>query len=275
MDDLKFVAEKFNINHTKDYRTSIQLNQDGFSVFVADHNRNILKILHRNFPGYKKMLDNFKEDNSLFEIANLSFSKIEFLLNSNDFTLIPIELYNEKDEINYQKLNFPIGEYDLIKTDFIHSQGLACVYNINPGQQKIISYFKNSPEISHINKPYLSYLKKIANGNKFVSAYYAGGNLLLTFSEENKIFFHNIFKLSNKEDSIYYILNLYNNIDSLHKGIALFISGLTTNEEETIMNLLRPYIQNIKDIDSRLPFELAGNYNENYFINLLESTGCV
>jgi hypothetical protein len=48
MNDFKYVSEDYNLNHTKNYRLSIQLNRDGFSVLIASEEKKILKIYHKN-----------------------------------------------------------------------------------------------------------------------------------------------------------------------------------------------------------------------------------
>ncbi len=274
MDDLKFVSEKFDLKNTKNYRTSIQLNQDGFSVFIAGNDKEIRKIIHKNSPDINATLLMLKEDESLFEIANLSFDKIEIILNTKEFTLIPRELYKEEDLLLYQSYNYPVASDDHLRTDLLNEHNIVCAYKINPDQQRIIDFFKNSPTVSHITKHYFNYIGHNYKQIQAVFAYYAGGNLLLTVVDNEKIVFHNCYKATHPEDSVYFILGTYKKFSLDTKNIKLFISGFTPELQSDVLSLIEKYIQNIEEIESKLPFELAGNYNENYFINLIESSAC-
>ena len=46
MNDFKFVAEKFDIQNTLQYRLSIQVNKDGFSVLICDEASKLLQLQH-------------------------------------------------------------------------------------------------------------------------------------------------------------------------------------------------------------------------------------
>ncbi len=275
MDDLKFVSEEYNIKNTENYRASIQLNQDGFSVFIADKNKEILKIIHRNSPDVNSTLFMLKEDESLFEIVNLSFDKIEIILNTRDFTLIPQEYYKEEDILLYQTYNFPLESDDNLRTDFLNEHKIVCVYKIGREQQRIIDFFKNSPSVSHITGHYFSYIRNNYKAVQAVFAYNAGGNLLLSVFDNENIVFHNCYNVSYPEDSVYFILGIYKKFRLDTRIIQLFLSGFTPELQSDLHSLVGKYIQNIGEIASKLPFELAGNYNETYFINLIESSACV
>ena len=114
MNDFKYVSEQYDLNKTIAYRLSIQLNPDGFSVLIADIHKNIMFLFHRQSETNAESITELKENTDLFPITKLRFNKAVILINTQEFTLVPQELYTEDLKELYFKYNHPLKDYETV-----------------------------------------------------------------------------------------------------------------------------------------------------------------
>ena len=144
MNDFKYVSENYNINKTIAYRLSIQLNPDGFSVLIADVHKNILFLFHRQTEDFTESLTELRENMDLIPLANLRFARVNILVNTPEFILIPSELYSEDLKDLYFRYNHPLKDFEKVVASAVDIHKAILLFKLDEkfiGLIRIISQF--------------------------------------------------------------------------------------------------------------------------------------
>ncbi len=274
MNDFKFADDtKYNIQNALDYRVSIQLNLDGFSFLMTDSECHVLKIQHLNTGSIEESIEIFRQDNSLDELTRISFNKLEILINTNQFTLIPEALFNEKDKKFLLSHSIQLNEGDSIESASIKDLKSHAIYSLNTKLQDFIQLFKNSPRISHLSSVILPYALKKTDGNG-MSLYTAGKMLHICDYSNNELQFYNVFPYNDSKELLFHILNTTKKLNIETGSKNIYYSGDINSESENYRSIVN-YIPDLQVFPNEFSFEIAGDLNENYFSTLLASLNCV
>ncbi|HYW96790.1 MAG TPA: DUF3822 family protein [Bacteroidales bacterium] len=274
MNDFKYVSDDYNINKTITYRLSIQLNPDGFSVLIADAHKNILFLLHRKGENFGDNLSEFKDNMDLYPVTNLRFARSVILVNTTEFTLVPSEYYSEDLRELYIRFSHPLMDFEQVMTNRLENPDARLLFKLKEKHIGLIKSFHNSPAIVHSSVPYLEYIMTGYQGEDGLFIHHTGNLLSLSRTRNNQLELHNIIEAVDDNDITYHTLNTFKHLGMNRDSDKILYSG-TLNENSEAVNILSRYIGQIVPLKNEFPFELAGDLNENYFINLLKSTGCV
>lgn len=274
MNDLKIISEKYNLQEAKNYRMSIQLNPDGFSVLITSESGTPLKLIHRNTAEYSKVIDALKNDDDLRELPVLDFKETVIVLVNTLGTLVPVEFNNEK----YRKLLFsidhPIPDDPELRVSPDTFYGYNLIFSLTEPQKEIVRFFKNSPRLVHISQPFLELLAEKISLDTVMFLYSTGNTLFLTVVRENTLLFHNMISIADGNDLVYHAMNCYRNIFNDQETLKVIYTGDLEKGSEPI-EILGRYLGDVEFFPNFLGFELAGEFNENYFITLQQSIHCV
>lgn len=272
MNDFKFVDEEYNIQNTLEYRLSIQVNPDGFSVLMCDHDSRILKILHHNTENFENILEIFRHDDSIDELKRISFKEINILINTCDFSFVPEVLYKKDAEKIFLSHSTAISDEDKIKSTRVDENDSRLIFKLDPDFQSFIKLFKNSPNILHLSNSILPYIQKKIQANGMT--FYSTGNIIyVSYFNENKLMYFNAFHYKDQSEMVFHAVNSFKKLNISSETECYYYGDL--NSESKAYNLLLKYFPKLQQFDKEFPFEIAGDLNENYFSNLLESLDCV
>jgi Protein of unknown function (DUF3822) len=273
MNYFKYVSEEYNLNHTKNYRLSIQLNQDGFSVLIATDEKKILKIYHKNLQNQIGIAEELKENPFLNEITKLSYKKVKIILNTRTFTLIPNEFFDPNTSVAFFMLEQNISESKAILSNLLNSDNIKLLFD-SSAFSSLIRLFLNSPEIVHVYEPQIRYIKEKLSPANAIILYQAGKILHILNFIQGKLYSCNAFETNTKNDTLYYSYAFLKEIFNKHGKIELFYSGML-HESDLRSTQLKHFISEFHCLPNEMPFEMAGFEFENYFTNLLVSSDCV
>ncbi len=274
MNDFKYVSEQYDLNKTIAYRLSIQLNPDGFSVLIADIHKNIMFLLHRQSETNAESITELKENTDLFPITKLRFNKAVILINTPEFTLVPQELYTEDLKELYFKYNHPLKDYETVLDCQLEIHKAVLLFKLDEKFISLIKSFHNSPAVVHSSVPYLEYIHSSPSEGDILYIHQTGPLLSLSALRNNRLLLHNLIDVGEDNDVIYFTVNTLKQLEMSREKTEIIYSG-TLNRNSKAIEVLSRYVDGIRPLKNEFPFELAGNLNENYFINLLKSTGCV
>ncbi|MCF8380576.1 MAG: DUF3822 family protein [Bacteroidales bacterium] len=272
MNDFKFVNEKYNLQDTINYRLSIQVNPDGFSVLLCDQDARVLKIIHQNTRDFAEILRIFNEDESLDILKRISFKENKILINTTEFSFVPEVIYQKDAEKFFLSHSTEIFEDDLIKSTRIEENNSRLIFKLNKDLQSFIRLFKNSPNVLHLANSILPYIQSKLEGNGTVF-YTTESTIYIAYFKDDKLHFFNAFSYKDQSELVFHAINCFKKlgIDSETKN---YYYGSLKPESETF-RLLCNYLPKLQPFENELGFEIAGELNENYFSNLLESLDCV
>jgi hypothetical protein len=282
MKNFSFVDETIDINRTHSYILSIQLDLDGFSFSILDRVRNKAVVLQHYYlpetltPDEKAgQIKKILRENKFFQST---YKKVILLQNSPKSIMIPRALFQEKYLKSYFEFNHPLGELEEIHYNHIEETNSYNIFTLpNPVSNAIIQHLKNV-ELYHQALPFIfNAINYLHSENKIVSLYLNNHFIDIGLFEENKMLLYNSFKISTKEDVLYFVLYIYKQLNLDTKSNELFISG-NCEQINDPSQLFKRYIKKVHR--ERPPQEIIYSYTFkkpqfNYFTNLFRLNLCV
>lgn len=270
MNDFKFVSEKYSIQNTQNYRLSIQVNPDGFSLLLVDNEENIISIIHRQTGSVNNTQKLFKQEEELIKYRELSFHSFTLLINSNRISLAPAEINMDSDIL--MNIDFGSFEKDAIRHRKFQDKQLNYYFEINQDFQNFLSDFRNNPVPEHLSGFFMDYIFLHYHGEGDACYIYTTPRILhFAQINQDKLLHYNVYTGRNDDELLYHFVNTLHKLQ-IKTGTDVFYSGHIVKTDEIWKIMLR-YHKNLKTLPNEFDFELAGNINENYFSYLLRSSG--
>ena len=237
----------------KNLQLSIQFSLDGFSFCIHTSKQT---LLFSNYPFDKKKQTPeklLKEITFIFETdTNLQqdFEKVLVIHQNNLATVVPNEYFNENNLKDY--LNFTIKT---LATDFISYDSIDLIEakNVYVPYININNYlFQNFGEFEY--KHHASELiEKLIEVNtietKQVYINVAKTSFDIVVLEQKQLILYNSFTYNTKEDFIYYILFVAEQLTLDTETINFFLMG-SINKEDELYQITYNYIRNISFLQS-------------------------
>lgn len=266
------------LENTNHQNISIQLSVDGFSFCIYTPYQNEIKKISdftlqtkENYTPQKHL----KEINKIFNqksILNHTFNKV-FVTHVNPLvTQVPKPFFNKKHLKKYLDYTIKTYETDYVTFDEIPND-IVNVYipfvNIN---NFFIDKFGGF-EFKHSSSIFIDFaLKKYKNNDKNLCLVNVFSNYFELIVIKNKKFtLYNQFNFTTKEDFIYYILFVVEQLQLNPQDVSLILFGTITKSSELYQIAYR-YIKNISFYENKKFTEIAKNNSLtlNYF-TLLKS----
>ncbi len=268
MNDFKFVSEKYSIQNTENYRLSIQINPDGFSLLMLDEEGKVITIIHRQTGSVKNTQKLFKQEEDFIKYRELSFRSFSLLINSNRVSLAPSEM-----EINPELLmdiEFNSVKKDGIRKREVQDKNFSFHFEIDNDINSLLSDFRNNPKPEHLSGFFIDYIFSVHSNEEDAYYVYSTPCLLnIARIKQNKLLYYNVYTGGNDEELLYHFVNTLHKLH-IKNNTNVFYSGHIVKTDE-IWKVMERYHKNIKILPNEFDFELAGNINENYFNYLLRS----
>ena len=238
-------SSNFNLGLSKSYHLSIEVQKSYISYCILDiENLNYVLLEHVNYKheqsnSFSIFLTSLINNN---DILKASYSSISIAFSSFPSTIIPLELFEEKNKRKVLEFNTDnIGE---IFTNTIFYHNAKIIYSV---PKEITTIFNTFFPDAHYNcmqnviiHQYSQYEKKgdhiYINVNK---QHYS-----IVVFKNRKLILTNTFKFSTKEDFLYYILFSIEQLGLDIDEINVFFSGKISNKNEEF-KLISQYISNI------------------------------
>lgn len=252
----------FDLEHSEKYRLILRLQPDNyaFALFNPSDNR----LFYYQEMAYRKKfskLENLKEfffDNS-FPV--LLYRKLQVLVYSAKFTLVPSILFEEKNEEAFFDFNFH-QRSGICLSHFLQQSHVHIVYEM---EKDIYDFFHRSliyPEfVPHI-APLTGFFQQKSlsdNNREMVVNLHKDTMDVLCFSH-NELLLANNFLVRNTDDSLYYILFAWKQLKLDQLKDTIFVIGSKKQKAELIQ-VLQKYLRNINafDIDAKRHFAETTN----------------
>ncbi len=233
------VSDLFDINNTKDYTLSIQINLGGFSFSIISSELDL--IAYKNIPltitNARFLPRRFEEWCESEDILKMQFKEVSFIYDSREYTLIPDKYYESSQNYNLLKTVLDIDEEAETEANKVDNLDLWIVYRfpkllkVRIGQRfpmiKLLHPLKNCLEnIPHI-EPKENGIILLFNSNYL--------NLILF--RQDKFLMANSFPILHRNDVIFYTFSV---LKQYHLSVAdskVFFTGKIPDEEKTIHEL--------------------------------------
>lgn len=276
--------ESLNQAHSKSYRLSIQLSPDGFSITILNLlNSKYLSIESSEFHGSghpEEFIDHFESFSRDHHWLRSNFEQVILMYEPSGSTLIPGPLFDPVDMDDLAKFNFNIPENSTILSDVLVNTDAHLLYSVPESIEKMVNkLFPNHILVSHASVliDTLMMLNKNLPAGKRLFVNVRNGHLDLVIIEGKNLIFYNSFPYHSKQDFIYYIIFVIEQLNLNPEEIDLKFSG-KIDKKSTLFDMAWRYIRNIDFQELPANFRYSYLFNDippHYYFTLLNSGVCV
>lgn len=250
------ISEKIDFSKSEQYTLFIRLSADGFSFFIynpiANHS---FCFIPRQINQTCSMAANVKAAVRETDFLVHSYKRVNVLLVSKRFTLIPFELFEDEqiEAIFYH--NFSRLENELILYTVLRKANVAVAFSIDKSvYQELINLFPRVNFYSQASSliEYFVEKSRLGNSNKMY-AYLRQKSMDIYCFERGKLLFSNSFKCENTEDRVYYLLYLWKQLSFSQERDELHLVGELDNKDILIAEL-RKYLNRVFIVNPKSEF---------------------
>ncbi|WP_417860586.1 DUF3822 family protein [Winogradskyella sediminis] len=246
---------------------SIQISLNGLSFCILNKTQNTIEFLktlpfeHKTTP--IELLNNLKLELSSTTVFSEDFDAVIVIHQNELSTLIPKELYNSEYKADYLKFNSKILRNDFISEDdikIIKSVNIYVPYvNINNYIFETFGEFVYKHASSVLINSHLQHVETKETPIVYININKNTVEVLVV--EKNKLQLFNVFEYFSKEDFIYYILFVYEQLQLDVETTAIEVTGAIERDDE-LYNTLYTYIRHVSLTDKRYKFSIANTINK-------------
>jgi hypothetical protein len=264
--NIELFDETLDINSTENYELSVQVSPDGFSFCLLDTIRNKFVLIRSFQPEENKYFNADKINELLMKDDFLSkrYRKVNVVLPSRKFTLVPAPLFDPGKKDEYFDFNHNKEEGDLIISNKVTDPDAFIVFSVSKPINDVINSIYPGVHPFHHIKPlldHISHSRKSVNGN-YIHIHVEREFFNLIIFNNNILKFCNSFNYRNISDILYFVMNVFKSLDIKQEETINF-SGLTEKYDDLSSNF-SIYIRNIRFADP------AGNFTFSYVFNDME-----
>jgi hypothetical protein len=276
---LELFDETLDINSTENYELSIQVSPDGLSFCLLDSIRNKF-IMIRSFGAEENKYYNADKISELIrndDFLSKRFKKVNYVLASSKFTLVPAPLYDPGKKVEYFVFNHNLKEDSIVLSYKTNDPDAFLVFSASKSIGEVMnSYYPGVHPHHHIKLllDHTSSTRKSVIGN-YIHIHVERDYFNLIIFNNNILKFCNSFAYRNISDILYYVLNVFKNTD-IKQEETVYFSGLTEKYDD-LSSSFSLYIRNIKFSEPSGNFTFSYVFNDtelHRFINLFTVVNC-
>ncbi|WP_281765768.1 DUF3822 family protein [Neptunitalea lumnitzerae] len=266
---------KSNILHKTYKALSIQISLNGLSFCIHNTLANTIEEL-RSFDFSKQnsnnpelLLNEVKQIIEATEILQQDFDSLKVIYVNHLSAFVPNAVFDEEHLAEYLKYNIKILTTDFITYDKIESSELVNVYipfvNVN---NFFLDWFGQF-DYEHFATILVSKLVNLSKNTDKENVYIhltGKDEFQIIVIKQKKLIFYNNFKYQSKEDFIYYLLFVYEQLELNPELIpTTFIAAV--DKEHPLFNIAYTYIRNVAIYKEKPLFEKYLNMSANEILN--------
>lgn len=229
---------------------SIQVNLNGLSFCILNRTTNTIEflnnILFRNKLNPFDVLNRLKTELSANSVFSDTFDTVTIIHQNELSTLVPKKLYDENNKADYLKFNTKI-----LKTDFITQDDIAANESVNVyiPYININNYiFETFGEFIYKHSSTVlidAVMQKTSYDNASVYLHVNSSMIEITVVQNGQLQLFNVFEYHSKEDFIYYVLFVFEQLNLNVETTVAHLSG-TIDKNDELYNLLYTYIRHVE-----------------------------
>src|SRR5450759_585359 len=232
---LELFDETLDINSTENYELSVQISPDGLSFCLLDSIRNKFVLVRSFGADENKYLsaDKISELLRNDDFLTKRYKKINCIVPSSKFTLVPTPLYDPAKKDEYFSFNHILEEDNIVLADKTSDPDAFLVFSVSKPIIELINRFYPGVYPHHHIKLLLEHtssIRKSVNGN-YIHAHVERDFFNLIVFNNNILKFCNSFAYRNISDILYYVLNAFKNL-GIKQEETIYFSGLTEKYDD-------------------------------------------
>lgn len=252
--EISLIGKEFSVDNAHSYSLSIEISKENIIFAVYDIENNKFLALEAN-----TIIRNFNDEvfcESIYELIinsklyHIAYKHIKVFINTPKYTLVPNELHDLLPGKNILEYNHFIDSVETPLEFNIDELNLNVIYAVSTNLRSLILdkiNFRNIPRFYSTNASFIKIiLNQFKNNNAILLfANIHVNNMDLLVIDNKNILLSNSFKIVAKEDVLYHILFVAEQLNLNPETFSLMVSGNINKDDETI-NLLSKYITTVK-----------------------------
>ncbi len=276
---LELFDETLDINSTENYELSVQINTEGLSFCILDSIRNKYVFIRSFEPEENKhfSIDKLTDIISKDDFLTRHYKKVNFVMPSPKFTLVPAPLYDPGKKNEYFTFNHNLEEGNIIQVNKVSDPDAFLIFSGSKSITDLMANFYPGVLPCHQIKLLLdhtSLCRKSSNGN-YIHIHIERDFFDLIIFKNNILEFCNSFNYRNISDILYYVLNVFKKLD-IKQEETINLSGLTEKYDD-LSSAFSLYVRNIKFAEPFGNFTFSYVFNDtelHRFLNLFSVANC-
>ena len=277
--DIELFDETLDINSTENYELSIQVSPEGFAFCLLDTIRNKYVLIRSFEPEENKLFnaDTLEELINKDDFLTKRYKKINAVVPSQKFTLVPAPLFDPAKKDEYFYFNHPKEDNELILSNKIIDPDAFIVYSASRSVNSLINKYFPGVHPYHQIKPlfhHISHCRKSLNGN-YIHIHIEREFFNLIIFKDNQLAFCNTFNYRNISDILYFVMNVFKNL-GIKQEETIHFSGITEKYDDLSSNF-SIYVRNIKFSEPSGNFTFSYVFNDmdlHRYLNLFSVVNC-
>lgn len=271
------IDKSLESEHFQNLKLSIQLKLDGFSFSILNIELNkIVALVDYNLGGIKHPIELLKKIKEIYNedsLLKLSFKEVKIAHVNQISTLIPVALFDDNNLKSYLSFNQKLLENEYITYDIIETHDIANVYS--PFTEINDFFFDKYGEFifKHYSSVLIENIFEINNGNKDLKMYVhvLNNQFEVVVIDNKKLILYNSFVYDTKEDFVYFILFIAEQLKINTEEFELELYGDIEPYSE-LYALIYKYVRNVsfgyRTDKQEYSHELNDINPHNYFVLL-------
>jgi hypothetical protein len=271
--------ETLDINSTENYQISVELSTGNLTFCVLDTIRNKFIMLRSYSPenNHKYSSEEINEIISKDDFLTKKYKKVNVILPSQKFTLIPAPLFDPARKDEYFSFNHVQPENNLIYNNKLTDPDSFLVFTVSKQLSDLVKIFWPGSYPYHHLKPLFEYFNRDKRdfGENYIHVHIENDFFNLVIFNNKNLKFCNSFNYRNVSDILYYILNIFKSMN-IRQEETIIMSGQTERYDDLFSNLAL-YIRNLKFAEPTGDFTFSYVFNDiglQKFINLISVVNC-
>ncbi len=280
---LKKYDESLDKDQVKEYSLSTQLSPGGFSfsIFHTGLNKYLsLEAVDWDLTSNgSELAERLEQYFKTHEWLNLNFPSVLLYYEAPHTTLVPAPLFDHNHVGQIARFNFHVPDNHMILTDKIQTLDAYLIYSVPEIlMRKLLDLIPEFKIFSHAGS-YIELLltrHKNLQPNKLMFVNIRSGSFDIFITAGKKLLFHNAFVYSSKEDVIYYVIFVMEQLSINPEETEVFLSGII-DRDSRLFEIMFKYVRHISFLELSDQFNYSYHFNDipqHYFYNLINGRLC-
>ena len=282
MHDLSLLDETLDINITKSYHVSIQIDLNGFSFCLLDTIRNkYVALKHYSFDTLSE--DPEKELRSVFEqdeFLKREFKGSKMIFTSRQSTLVPQPLFDKENVRDYFTFNHSLNDnhYGIFFNRLKHADAYV-VFAVPLYVPSVVKKYLPDTKLFHQSVPLIENIflnRKNRKDREIVWMNISEKLFDIVVIDDKKLKLYNSFSFQDVNDLLYFTLYVFEQ-EKLDPGDTEIILSGKISKTMKEYEVLRKYIRNLRFDTPSTQFTYSYTFNEiptHTYLNLLNLYPC-
>ncbi len=235
--------ESFHKDFIKNYSLLLQISENSFDYIIYDiFNNKYIALASNTLNDSEDLIDCIDKD----EILSLSFKKIRIFYINQKSTLVPVPLFKPEEKENIFSFNHFLEKDEVVLSDNVLNIDSVNLFSINKDLKNFIDKKFSNSNLYHFSTELINIFYNIGKNQSEKSVYihiHSNTYEVLIF-EGKKIILYNSFNYQTKEDFIFYLLYVFEQLELNNEEQKVNICGEVSVKSQ-IYEIISKYIRNI------------------------------